>query len=119
MVYTTIAGEPVIFHLTSMEALRQVFYEANMSTLAAGGIIAAIMLPLGQVLLAPLQPVAPKKAGLGRPDKPTKKCLHCLAGRVLKELLVLNFGVFLKLVCRFRLLLKLLACEALQAGLAE
>ena len=45
--------------------------------------------------------------------------MHCLAGCVFKELLAFNSGVFLKLECRFRLLLKLLTCEALQAGLAE
>ena len=48
-VYATIAGEPVIFHLTSMEALRGIFYQQGLGQNAAALIVAAVMVPLGQV----------------------------------------------------------------------
>lgn len=47
-VYATIAGEPVIFHLTSMEALRGIFYRQGLGQNAAALIVAAVMVPLGQ-----------------------------------------------------------------------
>lgn len=48
-VYLTIFGEPIIFHLTSMEALQQIFYRTGLGQLAAALIVAAVMVPLGQV----------------------------------------------------------------------
>ncbi|KAK9902167.1 hypothetical protein WJX75_006684 [Coccomyxa subellipsoidea] len=48
-VYLTIMGEPIIFHLTSMEALQQIFYRSRLSQGLAAAIVAAIMLPLGQI----------------------------------------------------------------------
>ncbi|CAL8466173.1 g5709 [Coccomyxa elongata] len=48
-VYLTILGEPIIFHLTSMEALQQIFYQSRLSQGLAAAIVAAVMLPLGQI----------------------------------------------------------------------
>lgn len=47
--YATIAGEPVVFHLTSTESLQQVFYKMGLSRNAAALIIGVVMLPLAQV----------------------------------------------------------------------
>jgi hypothetical protein len=54
--YLTIAGEPVIFHLTCMEALRQTFYWLNLTRFQAGSVVAAIMLLLAQVPTPPPSP---------------------------------------------------------------
>lgn len=48
-VYATIAGEPVVFHLTSTESLQQVAYATGITRNAAALIIAIVMLPLAQV----------------------------------------------------------------------
>ena len=56
-VYLTILGEPIIFHLTSMEALQQIFYQSHLSQGLAAAIVAVVMLPLGQVGRCCLCPV--------------------------------------------------------------
>lgn len=48
-VYLTIMGEPIIFHLTSMEALQQIFYRSSLSQGVAAAIVAGLMVPLAQV----------------------------------------------------------------------
>ena len=40
---------PVIFHLTAVQSLQQVFYQRNLPFWLAGTIVAAIMLPLVQI----------------------------------------------------------------------
>lgn len=49
-VYATILAEPVIFHLTSMEALQQIFYRAGVTQKFAALVVTAVMIPLAQVL---------------------------------------------------------------------
>ncbi len=49
-VYVTILAEPVIFHLTSMEALQQIFYSTGLSQKLAALVVAVVMIPLAQVL---------------------------------------------------------------------
>ena len=48
-VYLTILANPIIFQLTSVESLQQIFYQRNVSSYVAGAIVAGIMLPLSQV----------------------------------------------------------------------
>ena len=48
-VYATILAEPIIFHLTSMEALQQIFYGAGVTPIFAALIVALAMIPLAQV----------------------------------------------------------------------
>lgn len=48
-VYSTILFTPIILQLTCAESLQQIFYQHSLSPLAAGGVVAAIMLPLAQV----------------------------------------------------------------------
>ncbi|KAK9836304.1 hypothetical protein WJX81_003609 [Elliptochloris bilobata] len=48
-VYLTIFTEPIVFHLTSMESLQQVFYQQGLSQRLAAFIVMAIMVPLSQV----------------------------------------------------------------------
>ena len=48
-VYATILAEPIIFHLTSMEALQQIFYGAGLTQKFAALLVTAIMVPLAQV----------------------------------------------------------------------
>ena len=52
-VYATIAGEPVVFHLTSTESLQQVAYAAGVTRNTAALVVAVVMLPLAQVPAAP------------------------------------------------------------------
>ena len=48
-VYVAIFLDPVIFHLTSAKSLQQIFWWKPMPLWVAGVIVAAIMVPLGQV----------------------------------------------------------------------
>ena len=48
-VYATILAEPIIFHLTSMEALQQIFYSAGLTQKFAALLVTAVMVPLAQV----------------------------------------------------------------------
>ena len=48
-VYATILAEPIIFHLTSMEALQQIFYSAGLTQQFAALLVTAVMVPLAQV----------------------------------------------------------------------
>lgn len=48
-VYATILAEPIIFHLTSMEALQQIFYGSGITPIFAAIVVAAVMIPLSQV----------------------------------------------------------------------
>ena len=48
-VYVAIFLDPVIFHLTSAKSLQQIFWWKHMPLWVAGVIVAAIMVPLGQV----------------------------------------------------------------------
>ena len=58
-VYATILAEPIIFHLTSMEALQQIFYGAGITPIFAALIVGLAMIPLAQVrLMHPLQTLA-------------------------------------------------------------
>ncbi|CAK0786030.1 hypothetical protein CVIRNUC_009243 [Coccomyxa viridis] len=48
-VYATILAEPIIFHLTSMEALQQIFYSAGLTQKFAALLVTAVMVPLAQI----------------------------------------------------------------------
>ncbi|CAL5228546.1 g11700 [Coccomyxa viridis] len=48
-VYATILAEPIIFHLTSMEALQQIFYGSGITPIFAAIVVAAVMIPLSQI----------------------------------------------------------------------
>lgn len=50
-VYATILAEPIIFHLTSMEALQQIFYDAGLTQKFTALVVTVVMVPLAQVLL--------------------------------------------------------------------
>lgn len=52
-VYATILAEPIIFHLTSMEALQQIFYGSGITPIFAAIIVALVMIPLSQVWQGP------------------------------------------------------------------
>lgn len=67
-VYATILAEPVIFHLTSMEALQQIFYSAGVTQKFAALVVTAVMIPLAQVSPANVQQLL--------------SCLCCHAGEV-------------------------------------
>ena len=53
-VYATILAEPIIFHLTSMEALQQIFYGAGLTQKFAALLVTVVMVPLAQVSHADL-----------------------------------------------------------------
>ena len=48
-VYATILAEPIIFHLTSMEALQQIFYGSGITPIFAALTVAVVMVPMSQV----------------------------------------------------------------------
>lgn len=48
-VYGTILLNPIIFQLTSVESLQQVFYQHKLPAAVAGLIVVAIIIPLAQV----------------------------------------------------------------------
>lgn len=49
-VYATILAEPIIFHLTSMEAMQQIFYGSGITQMFAAIVVTVVMVPLAQVL---------------------------------------------------------------------
>lgn len=80
-VYLTIMGEPIIFHLTSMEALQQIFYRSRLSQGLAAAIVAAIMLPLGQVsTLITACPFIRNILCVGRKTDSVEHVVHCNMG---------------------------------------
>ena len=59
--------DPVIFHLTSAKSLQQIFWWKPMPLWVAGVIVAAIMVPLGQVSAEQLD---------GRGEQVHKACMQ-------------------------------------------